>query len=129
MAISWAAKKQLTYLLLLLSCGRGVDCRDMAEYYRPKLYRRQAGPGRKGIDCGGPLRERMPREIKDLAVLWSKPLKVAGSNYDAVALVENRNLFLSAKSARYQFKFYDVQKHPICLKRRGNFLNPGGEVR
>ena len=36
-----------------------------------------------------------------------KPLKVAESNYDAVALVENRNLFLSAKSARYQFKFYD----------------------
>ena len=67
----------------------------------------------------------MSGEIKDLAVLWSKPLKVAESNYDAVALVENRNLFLSAKSARYQFKFYDDRNILIASREGEIFINPG----
>ena len=50
---------------------------------------------------------------------------MAGSNYDAVALVENRNLFLSAKSARYQFKFYDDRNILIASREGEIFVNPG----
>ena len=79
----------------------------------------------KGIDCGGVCSKECLGEIKDLAILWSKPLKVAGNNYDAVALVENRNLFLSAKSARYQFKFYDDRNILIASREGEIFVNPG----
>ena len=95
----------------------------------PTCFDNKKNQKEQGVDCGGVCAKECPGEIKDLAVLWSKPLKVAESNYDAVALVENRNLFLSAKSARYQFKFYDDRNILIASREGEIFINPGAEVR
>ena len=123
MAISWAAKKQLTFFLVfLIIIGAAVGF--WLKIATPSCTDGKQNQGEKGADCGGPCAKECLGEIKDLAVLWSKPLKVAGSNYDAVALVENRNLFLSAKSVKYQFKFYDDRNILIASRQREIFINP-----
>ena len=125
MAISWAAKKQLTYLLLVLAVIVGLIFAVWLNITAPSCTDGKQNQGEKGADCGGPCAKECLGEIKDLAVLWSKPLQVSGSDYDAVALVENRNLFLSAKSAKYQFKFYDDRNILIASRQGEIFVNPG----
>ena len=121
MAISWAAKKQLTYLLIFLIVIVGIIFAVWLKITVPSCTDGKQNQDEKGVDCGGVCSKECLGEIKDLAILWSKPLKVAGNNYDAVALVENRNLFLSAKSVRYQFKFYD-DRNILIASREGEIL-------
>ena len=125
MAISWAAKKQLTFFLVFLIIIIGAAVGFWLKIAAPSCTDGKQNQGEKGVDCGGPCAKECLGEIKDLAVLWSKPLKVSGSNYDAVALAENRNLFLSAKSVRYQFKFYDDRNILIASREGEIFVNPG----
>lgn len=125
MAISWAAKKQLTYLLFFLIALVGLISAVWLKITAPSCTDGKQNQDEKGIDCGGQCTKECLGEIRDLTVLWSKPLQVSGNNYDAVALVENRNLFLSAKSARYQFKFYDDRNILIASREGEIFINPG----
>lgn len=125
MSISWAAKKQLTYLLIFLIALVGLVSAVWLKITAPSCTDGKQNQDEKGVDCGGSCAKECLGEIKDLAVLWSKPLQVAGSHYDAVALVENRNLFLSAKSVKYQFKFYDDRNILIASRQGEIFVNPG----
>lgn len=125
MAISWVAKKQMTYLLIFLIALVGLISVVWLKITAPSCTDGKQNQGEKGVDCGGQCAKECLGEIRDLTVLWSKPLQVAGSDYDAVALVENRNLFLSAKSVRYQFKFYDDRNILIASKEGEIFINPG----
>lgn len=125
MVISWAAKKQLTYFLIFLIIIIGAAVGFWLKITAPSCTDGKQNQEEKGIDCGGSCVKECLGEIKDLAVLWSKPLQVVGSNYDAVALVENRNLFLSARSVKYQFKFYDDRNILIASREGEIFVNPG----
>ena len=125
MSISWAAKKQLTYLLFVLFAVIGLISVVWLKIAAPSCTDGKQNQEEKGIDCGGECAKECLGEIRDLAVLWSKPLQVTGSNYDAVALVENRNLFLSAQSAKDQFKFYDDRNILIASRDGEIFINPG----
>ncbi len=125
MSISWAAKKQLTYFLTFLIIIIGAAVAFWLNITAPSCTDKKQNQDEKGVDCGGVCAKECLGEIKDLVVLWSKPLQVSGSDYDAVALVENRNLFLSAKSAKYQFKFYDDRNILIASREGEIFVNPG----
>jgi len=127
MSISWAAKKQLTHLLFVLFAVVGLVFAVWLNITAPSCTDGRQNQDEKGVDCGGQCSKECLGEIKDLAVLWSKPLKVTGNIYDAVALAENRNLFLSAQSVRYQFKFYDDRNILIALREGEIFVNPGRE--
>ena len=125
MSISWAAKKQLTYFLAFLIVVIGAVVGFYLNVTAPSCNDKKQNQDEKGVDCGGVCAKECLGEIKDLAVLWSKPLKVFGSDYDAIALVENRNLFLSSKSVKYQFKFYDDRNILIASREGKIFINPG----
>jgi len=125
MAISWAAKKQLTYFLAFLIVVIGAAVAFWLNITAPSCTDKKQNQDEKGIDCGGSCAKECLGEIKDLAVLWSKPLQVSGSDYDAVALAENRNLFFSAHSVKYQFKFYDDRNILIASREGKIFINPG----
>ena len=125
MSISWAAKKQLTYLLFALIAVIASIFAVWLNITAPSCTDGKKNQDEKGVDCGGVCAKECLGEIKDLAVLWSKPLQVVGNDYDAVALVENRNLFLSAKSAKYEFKFYDHRNILIASREGEIFINPG----
>src|SRR3989338_6053503 len=125
MSISWAAKKQLTFLFFVLFAVVGLVFAVWLNITAPSCTDGRQNQDENGVDCGGVCAKECLGEIKDLAVLWSKPLLVSGSNYDAVALAENRNLFLSAQSVRYQFKFYDDRNILIASREGEIFVNPG----
>ena len=125
MSISWTAKKQLTYLLFALVVVAGLIAAIWLNITAPTCIDGKKNQKEQGIDCGGSCAKECLGEIRELTVLWSKPLKVTGSNYDAVALVENRNLFLSVKSVKYQFKFYDDRNILIASREGEIFINPG----
>ena len=125
MSISWAAKKQLTYFSVFLIIIIGAIVVFWLKATAPSCTDGKHNQDERGIDCGGICAKECLGEIKDLTVLWSKPLKVVDSNYDAVAMAENRNLFLSAKSVGYQFKFYDDRNILIASREGKIFVNPG----
>jgi len=125
MSISWAAKKQLTYFLFVLFAIAGLIVAVWLNITAPSCADGKQNQNEKGIDCGGQCSKECLGEIKNLTVLWSKSLKVSRGGYDAVALVENRNLFLSAQSVKYQFKFYDDRNILIASRNGEIFVNPG----
>src|SRR3989338_9568602 len=105
MSISWAAKKQLTYLLFVLFAVVGLVFAFWLNITAPSCNDKKQNQDEKGVNCGGVCAKECLGEIKDLAVLWSKPLKVSGNDYDAVALVENRNLFHRQRRASIRLNF------------------------
>jgi len=124
MSISWTAKKQLTYLLAFLVLVMGVVTFFVLKIVAPTCFDGKQNQKEKGVDCGGTCSQECLGAIRGLTVLWSKPLKISESKYDAVALVENRNLFLSAKLVKYQFKFYDDRNILIATRDGEIFVNP-----
>ncbi|RJQ31319.1 hypothetical protein C4572_02725 [Candidatus Parcubacteria bacterium] len=125
MSISWSAKRQLTYLMFVIVIFLAATFFFWSRFTAPTCSDGKQNQQEKGTDCGGPCSKECLGDVRDPVVIWSKPLKVRGNKYDAVALVENRNLFLSAKSASYQFKFYDERNILIASREGKTFINPG----
>jgi len=125
MLISWTAKKQLTYFSVFFFVVVAVVTFFVLKIVAPTCFDGKQNQDEKAVDCGGVCSQECLGVIKDLTVLWSKPLNISASKYDVVALVENRNLFLSAKSVKYQFKLYDDRNILIATKDGEVFVNPG----
>lgn len=125
MQISWTVKKQLAYLGVFLIVVIITVSFFVLKIIAPTCFDGKQNQDEGGVDCGGVCSQECLGVIKDLTVLWSKPLKISESRYDVVALAENRNLFLSAKSVKYQFKFYDDRNILIATREGEIFVNPG----
>lgn len=128
MQISWTIKKQLTYFSVFFVVALGVITFFVLKIVAPTCFDGKQNQDEKSVDCGGVCSQECLGIVKDLTVLWSKPLKTSKSKYDAVALVENRNLFLSARSVKYQFKFYDDRNILIATRDGETFINPGQKL-
>lgn len=128
MQISWTAKKQLTYLAIFLIVVMITVSFFVLKIIAPTCFDGKQNQDEKGVDCGGVCSQECLGVVKGLTVLWSKPLKISESKYDAVALAENRNLFLSANPVKYQFKFYDDRNILIATREGEVFVNPGQKL-
>lgn len=62
----------------------------------------------RGVDCGGGCRLVCPFDVQEPTVKWSRSFKVTQGSYNAVAYIENRNLFEGTRSLRYTFKLFDA---------------------
>jgi hypothetical protein len=91
----------------------------------PTCFDNKQNQGEEGIDCGGPCKKQCLGEIKEPLVLWTKFFKIGQEKYDAIALIENPNLFLGLPSVKYQFKLYDKDNALIVSKDGETFINPG----
>lgn len=125
MPISWSAKKQITYFLFFILVLLGFASLVWLKASAPTCFDDRKNQGEKGIDCGGPCSQECLGVVKDLNILWSKPVEVSMGKYDAVAIVENPNLILSAKSVRYQIKLYDERNILIASREGQTFISPG----
>ena len=74
MTISWTAKKQLTYFWYFY-CGYVCDSFFVLKIVAPTCFDSKQNQDEKGVDCGGVCSQECLGVIKDLTVLWSKPLK------------------------------------------------------
>lgn len=125
MQISWTVKKQLVYLSVFLIAIAIVISFFVLKIIAPTCFDGKQNQNEGGVDCGGVCSKECLGVVKDLTVIWSKPLKISENRYDVAALAENRNLFLSAKSVKYQFKFYDDRNILIATREGEIFVNPG----
>lgn len=125
MLISWAAKRQLFYFFIIILFFAAILFWAYLKSTVPTCFDGKKNQREQGLDCGGPCSQKCLGEIQDLVVLWAKPLEAGVNEYDAIAMVENRNLRLSAQSVKYQFKFYDEQNILIASKEGDISVNSG----
>lgn len=128
--MSWAAKRQLIGLCIILGIGLTIGLFIIV----PKLTQKPTcTDGSKngeetGVDCGGTCQNFCPAEVNSLVTLWSRSFKVSNNLYNAVAYVENQNPNAALKSIRYEFKLYDANSVFIASRTGSTFIAPNGRT-
>lgn len=75
-----------------------------------------------GIDCGGDCIRICAFEVTPPKVLWAQSFKVTGSQYNALAYIENSNQLAATKKIGYTFILYE--KGEVIVKRNGSTVLP-----
>lgn len=125
MKISWAVKKQITYLAVFAVVVLIVLTLIIISITKPTCSDNRQNQDEEGIDCGGSCAEQCLGEIKSLITLWVKPLEIGDKSYDVAALIENPNLNLGVASLGYKLKIYDENNILVALQEGETFVNPG----
>lgn len=124
--MDWKAKKQLiiffVVFLFFLSSILGL----VLFLRNPTCFDHRQNQGEEGIDCGGPCKPCV-KEVKDLVVLWAKPLKLEDGRYDAAALIKNPNISAGIPELKYRFKLFDKYNILIGARDGKTFVNPADE--
>lgn len=124
MAISWVAKKKITYLGgLLLIILIPLALTVWAKWPKPSCTDAKLNQQEEGVDCGGPCTPCIAKPV-DLVVHWVKPFKISEGKYDVAALIENPNQSYAIKNLEYQFKVYDSKNILISQIKGSTFVNP-----
>jgi hypothetical protein len=81
--------------------------------------------GETGIDCGGACTRLCQEEARNIVTWWERPFKVSHGVYNAVAYIENQNLYSGLVSIDYEFKLYDENNILVSQPVRGSsFIEP-----
>jgi hypothetical protein len=123
MTITWRTRKQLTFFLIFASVVAVALTVVLIKLSNPTCFDKKQNQKEQGIDCGGPCQPCVG-EVKDLIVLWSKVFRIKDGKYEAVALVDNPNIFAGLSSLKYKFKIYDEKNILVALKDGDVFINP-----
>ena len=125
MAVSWARKRQLYYLLGVLAFFAIIGLILFLIYRpRPTCFDGTKNQDETGVDCGGPCSIACAPDVIPLKVDWARPLKVNDGWYDVAALVENENANLGVRKASYTMYLYG-KDHSLLAKESGEtFVNP-----
>ena len=126
MALSWAKRRQLDYILIVLGFFLVVGS-VIYLIYRPvpSCFDGKQNQDEQGIDCGGVCRLACTNQVQALKINWVRPLKVASGWYDLVAQVENPNPLLGNRNLPYAFSVYDNDNVLITKREGSTFINPG----
>ncbi len=89
----------------------------------PTCIDQKQNQGEEDIDCGGPCKPCI-RQPKDIVKIWSRIFEIKEGVYDAVALVENPNLFYVMPLFKYTFQLYDSRNVLVGIKEGQGFLGP-----
>lgn len=122
--ISWRIKRQIISFLVVVGFVGGV-VGIIVYLYVPEQTCSDGVQNQEelGVDCGGPC-EPCITNPKDIAVLWTRVIKIDEGFYEAASLIENPNLFYGLSSFRYRFKLYDSKNVLVAVKEGQTFLNP-----
>jgi len=123
MAISWGAKKQLTFFAVFALIIISILMIVLIKLLNPTCFDGEQNQSEQGVDCGGPCQSCVG-EVKDLVVLWSKAFKIKDGKYEAAALIDNSNIFAGISSFKYKLKIYDEKNILVALKEGESFINP-----
>lgn len=125
MAISWIAKRKLTYagvfLLIVLS---PIAFTIWSKWPRPSCTDGKQNQDEQGIDCSGVCPIPCVAKPVGLVVYWTKPFKIAEGKYDVSAFLENKNPDYLAENIEYNFKIFDSKGVLLANRRGSTFVNP-----
>jgi hypothetical protein len=126
MALSWAKKRQLDYILTILGFLTVVGLIIFLIYKpAPSCFDGKQNQNEQGVDCGGACALACAEATRPLKIYWARPLKVSAGWYDLVAQVENLNANLGNRSVPYALSVYDVDNTLIARRLGATFVNPG----
>lgn len=80
----------------------------------------------QGVDCGGGCAKLCAFQTTDVVVKWSRVFPVTSTVANAVAYIQNPNIYAAARNVPYQFKIYDAD-HQFITEREGlAYIAPNG---
>lgn len=125
MAVTWAFKRQIFYLgILILFIGVfGFLIIYPGFNQEPTCSDGKRNGAETGVDCGGLCARACTEEVKPLSVLWSRSFRVVPGRYNAVAYIENPNKTATVSKINYSFRFADASNLYIG-KREGSAYFP-----
>lgn len=128
--LSWATKRQLLYLILVLGVFLVVISFPIFSFFNKPAtcFDGKQNQDELGIDCGGACSLFCPFEVADPIVHWSRSLQSGDGMYDAVALIENPNVNAGVEEAPYSFKVYDSNNILIVEREGKTFINPNDRL-
>lgn len=130
MAISWALKRQLTYLGGLL----GVIAVIAFIYFLPTITKKPTcfdgaqNGAEAGVDCGGDCLKYCPFQVNGLTAVWRRSYMVAPNIYNAVAYVENQNISAGIPKISYEFSLYDENNVFIAKREGETYVGPNART-
>jgi Mg-chelatase subunit ChlD len=116
--VSWATKRQLAYLffpMLLMALLAGFIYTKYM-YIAPTCFDGRQNGTETGVDCGGSCTRVCTIDTLDPVVLWSKAFKVTPTVVNAVAYIENPNVYSEVKQAQYTLTLYDANHKQIAQR-------------
>lgn len=125
MLIPWTVKRRSVYLAVFLLVIFIIIGFIWLRIIKPTCVDNRQNQGEEGIDCGGPCESKCLGDIQELIVAWARILEVSSGEYEAVAMLQNPNLYLALPDFKYRFKVYDKNNVLISVKEGETFINPG----
>ena len=123
--MTWAAKRQLLYILILFVFLFGVGFFVSYPYLHeaPTCFDSKQNGNEIGVDCGGSCARSCVSEVEPISILWSRAFQVAPGRYNAVAYLENKNKDNAIDQIKYIFTFAD-KNNVVIGKRTGETTLP-----
>ena len=129
MALSWAQRKQYTYLgvigVIVLFCigllvwpyvTKAPTCMDNTQ-----------NGTELGVDCGGSCLRVCSFMTEDIKVLWARSFPVTETVYNAVAYIENQNTNSAVASIPYEFRLYDENNILVATRTGATYITPNAK--
>ncbi len=128
--MSWASKRQFTYLSIFLAIVLIIAAIIIVPIVNKPatcVDGKQNGD-EKGIDCGGSCQHFCAFEASDVVTLWKRAFQVQGDRYNVAAYVENQNPDAKIADIGYEFRLYD-QNNKFIVRRDGRTsIPPNGRM-
>ena len=124
---SWSGTRRLIYLSIVV--GFLLVVFSIPAYFilnRPgTCFDGIQNQDEEGIDCGGVCTLLCPSQTTNLLKHWERSFEGARTGfYDAVALIENRNVNAGIEGIGYSFKLYNEEGILIAERAGSAYVNP-----
>ena len=124
--MTWARKRQIIYVLILLSFFLVIGFFVSYPYLHtaPSCFNLKQDKNETGIDCGGVCTISCNAEVEPISILWSRIFQVVPGRYNAVAYLENKNTDDMVDKINYTFTFADKDNVTIGKRTGETFVPP-----
>lgn len=128
MIASWAAKRQLFYVgvLLLFFLIFGLLITYSRFNKPPTCTDGKQNGSETGVDCGGLCQLACVSQVDPISILWSRAFRVIPGRYNAIAYIENHNKSAAVQAIKYKFRFADKDNIYIGKREGSAFVPPAG---
>jgi hypothetical protein len=129
MALSWRAKRQLSYLSIVVGIILIFVYRSFiapAISVAPTCFDGKQNGSEIGIDCGGSCQMLCSSQVNNLLLRWARVFPVTSSIFNAMAYVDNQNTGSAIKKISYEFRVYDDTGVFITSRVGESFIGPVG---
>lgn len=127
--MTWAFKRQLSYILILFLILCGIVLYFLWPYLNraPTCNDGKQNGTETGIDCGGGCQLACFSEVDKLSVFWARSFEVVPGRYNALAYVENQNENQVIQRIKYRFRFADENNLYIGQREGEAYIPPASK--